>query len=169
MKVLPSEIVADHITTLRDARHPEKHSLKDILILYLAPVGVGVLGALYGTPTPDVASLLAAVAVLTGLIFNLSFHVFDKSIQMRNDPFQSADDNAIGLVDELQSNVNYTILVGIVLTGVLTSMTLFEAPRNLGILVAISTGIVSATMIHMLLMCGMILKRFKSLHAAMKP
>ncbi|WP_167677825.1 hypothetical protein [Rhodococcus sp. B10] len=128
---------------------------------------MGVLAAVIGVPSVDPANLLAGVAVLTGLIFNLSFSVFDKSLQIRRDPIQSADPIIVMLVEELRVNINYTVLIGIVLTGILTSATLFTTPFQ--IFAAVTVGLVAAAMAHLLLMCGMILKRFNSLHDAMKP
>ncbi|MFC9786414.1 hypothetical protein [Rhodococcus sp. NPDC127528] len=117
----------------------------------------------------DVPAILAAVAVFTGLIFNLAFHIFDKSLQIRRDPFQSADADAIQLVDELQANVNYTVLVGIILTGTLTGMLLFSMPTGGAVVTRVFNGVAAAMLLHILLMSGMILKRFTSLHSVMKP
>ncbi|MBY4229465.1 hypothetical protein HQO24_24255 [Rhodococcus fascians] len=105
------------------------------------------------------------MAILTGLTCKLSFSVFDKSFQIRNDPILSQDPIIVMLVEELRVNINYTVLVGIVMTGILASASVFVFNP----LAAATTGLIAAGMAHLLLMCGMILKRFNSLHHAMKP
>lgn len=169
MKLLPTEVVSEQVATFRDAGPERRRSTPDLVVLYAVPVVFGVLVGVWGALKFDLSAILAAVAVFTGLIFNLAFHVFDKSLQMRRDPFQSADPDAISLVEELRANVNYTVLVGITLTGALVAMLLFDLPGGWEAITRIANGILAALLLHMLLMSGMILKRFTSLHSVMKP
>ena len=164
MKLLPARVVVDQLDTLR---HATTHRVLagDYGWLYVVPVLVGIAAGIWGVPHVETGNLLAAVAVLPGLIFNLSFSVFDKSLQIRRDPIQSADPIIVTLVEELRANVNYTVLVGIILTGVLASASLFSSNT----FADVSTGLIAGLMAHMLLMCAMVLKRFGSLHDAMKP
>jgi hypothetical protein len=166
MKLLPTQVVADQLRTFRDTRSTSKRQIApwDFVWFYAVPVAIGVVAWAFGVKNLETGALLTAVAVLTGLIFNLSFSVFDKSLQIRNDPLLG-DPITIMLVEELRINVNYTVLVGIVLTGILSSASLFVYDP----LASATCGLIAAGMAHLLLMCGMILKRFNALHNAMKP
>lgn len=178
MKLLPTRVVTDQLKTLRDSRSTGKFKIAagDYGWLYALPVAIGVTAWVFGTfnlphrfgfkiaelPT---ANLLAGMAVLTGLVFNLSFSVFDKSLTIRNDPLMGNDPITVTLVEELRVNVNYTVLVGIFVTAILTSASVFVYNP----LANITIGLIAFGISHMLLMCGMVLKRFNALHAAMKP
>jgi hypothetical protein len=168
MKLLPADVVREQFDTFRSAQD-NRRSLSDLVIFCVIPILFGVAAGMWGAAKLDVSAILAAVAVYTGLIFNLAFHVFDKSLQMRRDPFQSADPDAIRLVDELQANVNYTVLVGITLTGALTALLLFDAPDGWVVVDQVLNGVIAALLLHMLFLSGMILKRFTCLHEVLKP
>ncbi|MBW0294077.1 hypothetical protein ATN37_25790 [Rhodococcus sp. MH15] len=143
--------------------------MQDFLIFYFIPLVFGLLVGFFGAEKFDIAAILASVAVFTGLIFNLAFNIFDKSLQMRRDPFQSADRDAIQLVEELRANVNYTVLVGIVLTGTLATSLFFDMPNDWTIVTRVGNGLIAALLLHMLFMSGMVLKRFTILHGVLKP
>lgn len=169
MKLLPTNVVVEQVATLRNDDEDASLSGLDVAILYFLPVAFGIATGFWGALKLDVAAILAAVAVFTGLVFNLAFHIFDKSLQMRRDPFQSADPDAIGLVEGIRTNVNYTVLVGILLTAGLTGMLIFDAPAGWSWAERIANGTIAGLLIHMLLMSGMVLKRFTILHNVMKP
>lgn len=172
MKLLPAEIVSSQLKT-HDTRSPLAFTA-DAGVLYGVPVLVGLVTGLWGTVTLDISAILAAVAVYTALIFNLAFHVFDKSLSMRRDPFVSADANAIALVDQLRVNVNYTVLTGVVLTAALTASLFFDVPVSwpnalTEVLTRAWNGLIAASLTHLFFLSGMILKRFTALHDALKP
>lgn len=167
--LLPSEVVAQQFRTLKSDLPPYKPMVSFGLSLYAIPVVFGVAVGLWGKTTIDIASLLAVVAVFTGLIFNLAFMVFEKSLKMRKDPFGLVTETEFRFIDALQANVNYTVLVGILVSAWLASMCMFEAPNSLPVLGAFSNGVAGAGLCHLLLLCGMLLKRLGTLHAVLKP
>lgn len=165
----PSRVFTDHIDTLRTKDGSRSVRAWDIIVLYGLPLVFGFFSAFYGKPTIDVSAILSAVAVYTGLIFNLAFHVFDKSLSMRTNPFEQGDAKGIELVDDLFSNVNYTVVIGLVSTGVLICASLFEEPEWFPIGSQLTVGIVASLLAHMFLMSGMVIKRFRALRLVLKP
>lgn len=165
----PTRVVRDQIDTLR-ARDGHRRIRVDMLLaLYGLPILFGLGAGLFGDPQVNISSLLSAVAVYTGLVFNLAFQAFDKSLSLRADPFLQGDGDTITLVDQLFANVNYTVAVGVLTTGVLVCATFFSEPNWFGIASDITIGLVAFLMAHLFVMSGMIINRFRSLRHAMKP
>ena len=165
----PTGVVRDQWDTLRVGRSKKRRDYGAIAVIYVIPMLFGICAGIWGNPVVDTAALLAAVAVYTGLIFNLSFNVFDKSLAIRNDPFREGDEVTLELVDELFANVNYTVVVGLITTAVLVSASLFPAPDHIAWVARVTVAIVAGLSAHLFLMSGMIIKRFRSLREALKP
>lgn len=162
-----AEIIEEQFATFgSEVRRKHRWTVvRDVLVLYGLPALVGVGLFIARVRTQDVGALLAAVAVLTGLIFNLAFALFDKSLQIRRDPLLSANPDVMRLIDDLRSNVNYTVLVGVVLTAVLGCAALVKVDTP-PYWVA---GAIGGLLLHLLIMCLVDLRRFQQLHNAMKP
>lgn len=165
----PIKVVKDQLDTLR-TRDGRKRIRADMLIsLYVLPLLFGLGAGFFGDPHANISSLLSAVAVYTGLVFNLAFQVFDKSLSLRADIFFQGDSDTITLVDQLFASVNYTVAVGVLTTSLLVCATFFTEPAWFGIASDITTGLVAFLLAHLFIMSGMIINRFRSLRLAMRP
>lgn len=165
----PTRVVKDQFDTLK-ARDGHGRIRVDMLItLYGFPFVFGLVAGFFGDPHVDISPLLSAVAVYTGLVFNLAFQAFDKSLSLRADPFLQGDSKTITLVDQMFANVNYTVAVGVLTTSILVCATFFAEPSWLGIASDVTTGLVAFLLAHLFVMSGMIINRFRSLRHAMKP
>ncbi len=163
MKYMPTDLISAHWKTLGDARKPPKLRVMatDLAVQYALPVVFGVCVALWAPDQLVVGVLFSAVAIFTGLVFNLTFNVTDKAIDIRRDEVRNNDANLITLVDTLRSNLNYTSLVGITLTLGLGGASMFATDGEL------SRGVVAvfgAMLAHLLILCLVVLRRFVLLH-----
>lgn len=165
----PVGTINDHWQTLKVGNSGTTLRWGAVAVLYVIPIFVSVFAVLFGTVRADASALLSAVAVFTGLIFNLSFDVFKKSLSMRQNPFEQGDAISLRLVDELFSNVNYAVLIGLITTAVLASSTMFVAPGWFPVAGELTQGISVALLVHLFFLSLMILKRFRALRETMKP
>ena len=73
----PTRVVRDQIDTLRARDGHRRIRVDMLLVLYGLPILFGLGAGLFGDPQVNISSLLSAVAVYTGLVFNLAFQAFD--------------------------------------------------------------------------------------------
>jgi hypothetical protein len=127
----------------------------------LAAAAVAWLRGVHAAHVPDV---LAAAAILTGLIFNVFVLLFDLSDRAA----EKADAAHIGvlnrLADELRANVSYAVMLGLVLTAVLGYLAMFtdtDKPVN-----SVVTAVIIFLGLQMFLTISMILKRIRAMYRA---
>ena len=153
-------LVHDHYNTLRNYQNG-RYSLADIIVNFGAPASVAGLCWILDGKARNVPELLAAVAVFTGLIFNVFVLIFDLTARATD---KLPDESRLlvdRLADELRANVSYAVLVGITFTGALAAITMFvdtEKPIDRWI-----TALIVFAGVHMLMTIFMILKRVRAM------
>lgn len=152
-------IFSDHFQTLSDAR-TGKPRIADYISFYLVPLAGAIVGYFVDFRVKGAEGVLAGVAVYTALLFGLIVHVFQ--LRMRMIDQQSSHSRLAELIDELETNMSYTILVGIVSTGVLIyaiAASDKDSPVN-----ALLSAIIVFLLLHLVLSLLMILKRTRSVY-----
>jgi hypothetical protein len=158
-------LVLDHYDTLRDARTGRRR-LADHLIYLGLPVGVAVAAGLRGVHASHVPDVLAAAAILTGLIFNVFVGLFDLTTRASDQADKAHGATLITLADELRANVSYAVLLGLALTGLLGYLAMFtdtDNPLNTPV-----TGIIIFLSLQLVLTVSMVLKRIRSLYRGLQ-
>jgi hypothetical protein len=154
-------IIKKQLSTLVDHRDPKQRPRKrDYFGIFGVPLILSGVGLFFGFRLRGVEGLLAGIAVFTALLFGLLVHVFTLRLRITDDPRISKSGRTALLIDQLQGNVAYAVLVGLFTTAVLTvgvSTTLKD--HALG--VPIST-IAVFSICHLLLTILMALKRTQS-------
>lgn len=154
-------LVLDHYGTLRDARTGRRRVLDHVVYLGL-PTAVAVAAGLGGAQASNIPEVLAAAAILTGLIFNVFVGLFDLTTRAADKAGAGNAATLIALADELRANVSYAVLLGLTLTAVLGYVAMFtDTDKPLDTTV---TGIIIFLALQMLLTIFMILKRIRSLY-----
>lgn len=106
--------------------------------------------------------VLAAVAILTGLIFNVFVLIFDLTMRAADRTDLAYRERVIRLADELRANVSYAVLVGISLTALLGGLVMFgEDGARLSF---VPTMLVVFAGSQLLWTIAMILKRVRALY-----
>lgn len=156
-------LVQDHYHTMRDY-DTQRVRVSD----YLAYLGLPLLAVLVGwwseARANNVPEVLAAAAILTGLIFSAFSQGFDFSSKTAEKIHFANGRIASALADQLRANVSYAVLLGIVLTALLGVAALFtELDKPLAMaptLVIIFLGT------QMLMTIFMVLKRIRAIYVA---
>ncbi|GAB3795545.1 hypothetical protein [Micromonospora zhanjiangensis] len=153
-------LVQDHYDTLRNYGTKRRRPAD-----YLAYLGVpaAIAGGVwyFDGRARNVPDVLAAIAILTGLIFNVFVLIFDLTARATDTLPPQMRQFVDQLADELRANVSYAVLVGIVLTGLLGGVVMFtDTDKPLG---RVSTLLVVFAGVHLLLTIFMILKRVRAM------
>lgn len=163
-KFSPAAIVTDHYRTLRnfDTKRPQ---LTDYLLYVGLPVLLAGASWTAGAQARNLPEVLAAVAIFTGLIFNVFVLLFELTMRAvdKSDLRQRVITRQ--LADELRANVSYAVLLGIVLTAVLGGLAMLTDTR-----VPLNTTPTALLVLggsQLLLTIGMILKRVRALFNAL--
>ncbi|WP_436979996.1 hypothetical protein [Streptomyces sp. enrichment culture] len=150
-------IVKDHFQTLRS--HADNRILWGEVAFFLGvPILLGATGAYLDWNISGVGNILAAFAILSGLLFNLLVLLFDvatKALEAQGNNFQNV---RLKLAKHLQANVTYALLVALVSAGVLgvaSGMGMEEVNRWL-------SGILIILFAHFALTLLMIMRRIRS-------
>lgn len=155
-----SGIVKDHYETFVDAG-TGRPRLSDYATMVAVPIMIGMAVWLRDGRLESSGELLGGVGIFTGGLFALLLQVFPVSQRLTDDP-RLAGQRRIGrLVDELEANASYAVLVGLVVTGLLVVIAAStgeqESASRLGSALA-ATGLT-----HLLLSSLMTLKRLRAL------
>lgn len=153
-------LASDHYNTLRNFQSG-RYSAADLAVHVGLPAALAVLAWLLGATARNIPDVLSAVAIFTGLIFNVFVLIFD--LTARATDKLPAESRALvdRLADELRANVSYAVLVGIVFTAFLGGVTMFiDTDEPLGVAV---TAFMIFVGVHMLLTVLMILKRVRAM------
>jgi cytochrome bd-type quinol oxidase subunit 2 len=135
---------------------------------YLVYVGVPAIavgiGWWTGARANNVPEVLAAAAILTGLIFGAFSQGFDFSSKAAEKINSGNGHAAADLTDHLRANVSYTVLLGIVLTTLLGAAAMFgNTDKPLPVAPTLVIIFLSS---QMLLTLFMILKRIRAIYMA---
>lgn len=157
IQVVP--VVRDHVATLRDAR-TARPRVGDILTHYALPVSLGIAIPMLGVRMTDGSQYVAGAAILAGLSFALAVYVFQLRLEAQRDPRIPREAVLLDLIDELFTNVCYSMLVGLALAAVTIAASAYSrsgAPAG-----PVVTGIVIALGIHYLITILMCIKRLRA-------
>jgi hypothetical protein len=155
-----SSIIVDHYSTFR-YYETKKVSVPDYVLYLGVPAGVFVASILGPLRASNVADILAAVAILTGLVFNAVLLVADLSARAREIVGEPRRSQVIGLADQLRANITYAVLLGLLLSLILGAIAMFTNDSK-----PISnwlTGLVLFLGLQLLLTILMVLKRVRAL------
>lgn len=156
------DLVVDHFDTLRNYS-TGKFSIGDLLVYLGLPVACATAVGIAGLRVGNLPELLAAVAILTGLIFNVFVLLFDLTMRAadRTDPAKLRD--IMKLAGELRANISYAVLSGITMTAVIGGFVMLSGEKELPI---VPTIVVVFGLAQMLLTIFMVLKRVRGLYRA---
>lgn len=158
-------LVTDHLRTLRDHR-TGRARIRDYIVQYGAPIAIATAGVALGLRLADAAHIIAGAAVLAGFSFGLAVFVFQLRLDAVRDPRVPKGSLLLDLIDELFSNVIYSILVGLALVVAAISATSFSTPapiwRSPEPLNGWWTTGVVALALHYLITIAMCLKRTRA-------
>lgn len=158
--VLPT--IRAHYATLVDDSTGRPH-IPDYVLSIGGPVLVGgVVAAIMRArqlSTSDMASYIAGVAIFTALLFALVIYVFQLRMQIDTDDRVPRDGRLMRLVDQLFSNVNYAVVVGVLTTVIAMVAAMLAHDGEVG---PYWTGVISALGLHLVLVVFMCIKRVDS-------
>ena len=158
-------LIVDHYRTLRNAR-TGRLSVPDFLYFVGVPVASAVCCWVFDLRANQVGNVLAAAAILTGLIFNVFVLLFDLTTRATDRTDPAHRQHVLRVADKLRANVTYAVLVGIALAAVLAVCVMFGAEGQPLALVPTMVVVLGGT--QMLLTIGMILKRVRALYQAFR-
>lgn len=129
--VLP--LVVNHINTLRDSRTDRIRS-RDIGTHYFLPLAVAAaLPFGLDLRLADAGQVIAGASILAGFSFGFAIWVFELRLHATRDPRVPKGAYLLDLLDELFTNVCYTIVVGLALVvlavGATSLTSSYEAAR----------------------------------------
>ncbi|AFR47976.1 hypothetical protein [Gordonia sp. KTR9] len=158
--VLPT-IRAHYRTFVNDATG-EPHKT-DYMIALGAPAVTGLIvsatmGA-KGLVMNEIGAYISGVAIFTALLFALVIYVFQLRMQLDVDQRVSPTGRLIRLVDQLFSNVNYAVVIGVATT--VTAMIAAAFAKD-GAVNYVWGGILATLGLHLVLVVLMCIKRVQS-------
>jgi hypothetical protein len=156
-------VVRDHARTLRDDR-TRRYRVRDFLEFYGIPVGIGAAAYFTNFKLDGIEATIGGMAIFTALLFGLLVQVFTLRIRVADSTSLRADIDLGRLIDQLEANVSYTVLVGIALTAtlvVIAAVAGTDDPAPVG-----PTAAVAALFSHFLLSSFMVLKRLRSAYSS---
>jgi hypothetical protein len=146
-------IVKDHFSSLRSER-TEKYMWDAVVLFYGVPPALGALGILLEWRVAGIGNILAAFALLAGLLFNLLVLLFDVAGKAQS----SSDGRKLKLAKQMQSTVTYALLVSlvtVVVLGVESGMGVERIDRWV-------SGTLIALFAHFVLTLMMLLRRIRA-------
>ena len=169
MKASVLPVIQDHIKTMYDARNG-RVSRRDLAFFYGVPILVSIAYLIFAWGVRGLDNLLAALSIMTGLLFNLLVLLFDTAVRTRDrDAIGKQDPERVAhryeLIHELQANITYTLGVGLftaVLLGAFSLAGIENAKRPWSALVVVFLA-------HFVLLLGMLLKRLRAVFIAEFP
>jgi hypothetical protein len=130
------------------------------------PLALAAFGWWRGARAQHIPEVLAAAAILTGLIFNVFVLLFDLTMRVEDKTDPAYRHRLNRLTDELRANISYAVLMGLVLTAILVGLAMFTDTSQPLALPVTAVGVFLST--QMLLTISMILKRIRALYRAFR-
>lgn len=150
-------IVKDHFRTLRS--HADNRILwGEVVFFFGTPVIVGAVGVFLKWKVGGVGNILAAFAILAGLLFNLLVLLFDVAAKAAESGGINSQNVRLELAKQLQANVTYALLIALVAAGILgvaSGMGMEKVNRWL-------SGVLIVLLTHFTLTLLMIMRRIRS-------
>jgi hydrogenase-4 membrane subunit HyfE len=160
-KITMTQVATTHLRTLTEERVQKDGRVKDVVspwdlaLFGLFPILLGVAVWWWDVKAPDADPLLAATAVLTGLLFALIVLMFERVVHATAEVPPAAGNDPVTDAWQLLANVSWAILVSLIQLTVLFAITLLTS----GALAPWLTAVVVALFAHLVLTLLMILKR----------
>ncbi|MCX5267533.1 hypothetical protein [Streptomyces sp. NBC_00199] len=150
-------IVKDHFQTLRS--HADNRILWGEIAFFVgAPILLGGAGIYLDWKLRGVDNILAAFAILAGLLFNLLVLLFDVATKAVSAGGSNAQNVRLKLAKHLQANVTYALLVALLAAGILgvaSGMGMEKVNRWL-------TGVLIVLLAHFTLTLLMVMRRIRA-------
>ncbi|MEU8404311.1 hypothetical protein AB0C28_54860 [Nonomuraea sp. NPDC048892] len=153
-------LVLDHYGTFRNYQSGNRSPM-DYIVYLGVPVVFAIAAWLMQLKANNVPEVLAAVAILTGLIFGVFVLIFDLSMRASGTADSIQRSRVARLVEELRANVSYAVLLGLILTATLSGISMFGAEKDQPINREL-TALIMLLGSQLLLTILMILKRVRA-------
>jgi len=158
-------LIEDHYNTLRNFGSGRRSPVDHLMLLGL-PALAAAASWFLGGRVRNVPEILAATAILTGVIFAVFVLVFDLAARAATTAAEEKHGLALQLADELRANASYAVLVGLLLSALLGGLAMFTdaakpLPRLLNVVIVYGG-------LHLLLSVFMILKRVRSMFVLLR-
>lgn len=153
--ILP--LIRDHLRTMTDAR-TGKLLWWDLVLFYGVPVALTLPCIKFHWTISGVDNILASLALMAGLLFNLLILLFDTAVRIRDDKSEFAQHRR-HLIGEMQANVSYALAVSILASTILGATSLAGVSKVGLPLSAISIFLLS----HFVLLLALILRRVRAI------
>jgi hypothetical protein len=153
-------LIGDHYSTFRNYASSGL-SVSDFLVYLGLPALALAASVVFGLRAADVPDILAAIAILTGLIFNAVLLVSDLNARARETKPENRRAQVMELAEQLRANISYAVLLGLALSAFLGAVAMFAntaKPLN-----HFLTGIILFLGVQLLLTVLMILNRVRAL------
>ncbi len=158
------EVVTDHLETLVDER-TRKVRIGDYTAFFGFPTVCGAVAFFLDAEVSKAQNVLAGVAVFTALLFGLFVHVFTLGMRIADDTRLTESSRLTRMVDQLQANVGYATLIGLIATGVLTAIIVVFSED--AVHRALSAPVI-ALLLHLFMTLLMVLKRMRATYYAFR-
>jgi len=149
-------MLGDHLATLKD--DDGKWRRGDLVLFYGLPFAIGIAVWGLGVDIRRTDSLLTALSILVGLLFNLLVLIFDVALKLGREQATSTRDELVVLIRQTQANTTYALVLGL---GVVTALGVLAATGG-GDLCHRRGGLLVAALVHFLLTLLMVVKRVRS-------
>lgn len=157
------EVVREHYATLVDLGTGRRRP-GDFASILLAPAALAAVVLLAGVQLRGSAELLAGVGIYTAGLFAVLLQVFPLRQRLVDDPRLAGQTRLGRLVDEVEVNVSYAVLVGLAVTAMLMAVSaLYGEP-----LPSWSSGLLTFGFGHLLMVSLMVLKRIRAVYRRMR-
>ncbi|WP_125614990.1 hypothetical protein [Actinomadura sp. WAC 06369] len=157
-------IILDHYATLykHDAQGSQKMDFWGLLQFLGIPAVCSIIVYATGSGVQHVPEVLSAIAILTGLTFNVFVLLFDLTMRAIDKGANILTGPSVAQVaDELRANASYAVLLGLGLSALLGGIAMFadtSKPINTWF-----SCIIVFLAVQILLALGMALKRVRSM------
>ncbi|GGS21206.1 hypothetical protein GCM10010171_12370 [Actinokineospora fastidiosa] len=132
----------------------------DVGFFYVVPLALGVAAGVSRFQLRGLEGILSGVSIYTAFLFGLLVHVFQLRARVTDE--DTRRHSFIDLIDELEANVSYAVLVGVATTALLmttVALTIKDTPASWG-----WSAPVVVLVSHMVLALLMILKRTRAVY-----
>ncbi|HVE95055.1 MAG TPA: hypothetical protein VNB24_09055 [Acidimicrobiales bacterium] len=159
------DVVRDHYETFVDAESGQ-WLLRDYVGMVAVPIGLGGLVAWRDPSLAGAGAMLSGVGIFTAGLFGLLLQVFSLATRVVDDPRLAGQTRLSRLVDELETNVSYAVVVGLMTTAALMVANswhqLPSAQARWG------NGFLVALIVHLVLTVFMAIKRTRAVYRKMR-
>ncbi len=130
----------------------------DLVIFYGIPLALTLPCIKFRWSVSGVDNVLASLALMAGLLFNLLILLFDTAVRIREDQTEFAKHRR-RLIGEMQANVSYALAISILASTILGATPLAGVTKVGLPLSAISVFLLS----HFVLLLALILRRVRAI------